>query len=545
MRKNHGPIGVVAMLAAAQALAAAKPAVLFEGGVHATYAARPLHELGLEVDSCATTDLRQRLESGKYNVLVAGALTDETVATIARFMERGGGVFCSFGTFKDGKAFEKHFNWLATKGARLRWEHIGDGDPENTVSDVMRQSHSWSSNITPPFNEDVRGVLINLRRPGGDTPFQPFGFEEDWTVVVRGPDSMSTRPAPIGYGAREQIRVYVPKEGLKASPAFLGVRNLGKGRLAVSGVRTAWTFHAPVNCPTAEAMLLKGAGSKPSDWLQVFANVFEWLAEPSLEAGLGGATTPEAVLQRKAKYWAKRPFFDWEKLPQIPDQDQVPGLVGARTAMSSGTGTVADYVAAARAAGLSFITFLEDGLKMDEAKWDKLVKDCENASDPTFAAVPGMTLEDAQGDHMFVLGDRARFPQPEVLLPDGRLKTTQAGNRMQAMFTYVSHYMWPVVFGFWNHNKNFLHPADYKLYNSFAIFSSVDGKQVDAALDAYSHQLAVGECQAAFALEIMHRPELVAERARNGWRVVVMDSPSWKGKGLISNRFSGGAGICA
>ena len=34
------------------------------------------------------------------------------------------------------------------------------------------------------------------------------------------------------------------------------------------------------------------------------------------------------------------------------------------------------------------------------------------ASDEQFLAVPGLTCEDAQGDHLYVFGDLRRFPQP-------------------------------------------------------------------------------------------------------------------------------------
>ncbi len=142
-------------------------------------------------------------------------------------------------------------------------------------------------------------------------------------------------------------------------------------------------------------MLSQGAGDKPSDWLRVFANTFRWLAEPSLQAGRGGATTPPEVLNPPVQVWPQAPLLDWSKQPPLQDQLQTAGLIGARTALSSGAGTVADYVQAARAAGLQFLVFLEDSLKMDQARWDQLVEQCKAASDDTFLAVPGLTYEDA------------------------------------------------------------------------------------------------------------------------------------------------------
>ena len=49
-----------------------------------------------------------------------------------------------------------------------------------------------------------------------------------------------------------------------------------------------------------------------------------------------------------------------------------PAVGAPRTAISTGTGTVADYVSEAKSAVLEFIVFLEDAMKMDQAAWDRL-----------------------------------------------------------------------------------------------------------------------------------------------------------------------------
>ncbi|NQU09607.1 LamG domain-containing protein, partial [bacterium] len=263
------------------------------------------------------------------------------------------------------------------------------------------------------------------------------------------------------------------------------------------------------------------AEGKPSDWLRVFANTFRWLAEPSLKAGLGGATTPADLIDPPMKPWPAPPVFDWTKVVAMPDQPQVAGLIGARTALSSGSGTVADYATAAKKAGLQFIVFLEDSLAMDQAKWDQLVKACDAACDKSFIAVPGLTYEDAQGNHLYAFADNVKFPKPEWLLPDRRLATTMP-MRSRRYFDYVNEYMKQhIISGFWQHRRNWVHVADYKLYNSFPIHSSIDGKPADDAFGDYRYLMGWGGCHAVLAFEIMTRPSLVAERANKGWRVVV------------------------
>ena len=204
---------------------------------------------------------------------------------------------------------------------------------------------------------------------------------------------------------------------------------------------------------------------------------------------------------------------------------QYPGLIGARTSLSSGSGSVADYVRAARQCGLRYLVFLEDALAMDQARWDRLVTECKAESSGAFAAIPGLTYEDAQGNHLYAFSDEVQYPKPGMLLPDKRLATTRS-MRSRTYFDYMNEQLQQhVINGFWNHRANYLHVADYKLYNSFPVFSAIDGRPVDDALDEYLYWMGVGGCNAVLALEIMTRPEQVAARAKDGWRVVSFRSP--------------------
>ena len=74
-----------------------------------------------------------------------------------------------------------------------------------------------------------------------------------------------------------------------------------------------WVFTPPTNCPTAEAMLTAGAGAKKSNWLRAYANVFRWLAEPSMKAGMGGAITPDTIINPPKYVWEPPKEFDWAK----------------------------------------------------------------------------------------------------------------------------------------------------------------------------------------------------------------------------------------
>jgi hypothetical protein len=518
------------LLAFALPLLAAKPAVLFVGHIHASYVAKPLDELGLAVDCCDAGALAERLATKKYNVVVPLVNDPRMQAPLEAFLAAGGGVFVPmpFGHISQQKEWFPNPEWAAGYGATLRWEQLAETDPKNGYTDMLSATTSWSTQVSAPVNDGVKQVLTLVGRLGWWPPLG-IDFSKDWTVVVRfAPSVKGTVPDTLP----ERLRAYLPKAPSAGSQPLLAVRQVGAGRMALSGIGTPWSFDAPEVCPTVEATLSEGVNGKKSDWLRVYANTFRWLAEPSQAAGYGGATTPDKVLHPKGG-WPDHPPIKWDSAEPTPNllplhdtMPQLRGLVGARTALSSGTGTVADYATAARAAGLDYLVFLEDALKMDTGKFDTLVAQCKAASNEKFAAIPGLLYEDAQGNHLYTFGDNTRFPRPEMVLPDGRLNTTTV-SRTEAMFAYIFQYQnYRNVFGFWNHRKNFLPIADYKLYNSFPIYTFENGTPVDDAFADFQYLMGLSGCHTIFAFEMMTSPEQVAMRAKDGWQVVATLVPA-------------------
>jgi hypothetical protein len=521
--------GIILLFLLITVVQAAPPALLFVMPAHNGYIVKPLVAQGFTVDTCKPAELPARLATGKYNVAIIDTLPDTERAAVDAFLAKGGGVFVCFpaGSFHAAENWTKTNAWLATRwGARPRWELLRDSDEKNIVQDIMNCRLSWSSQISAPVNDGVPGVLTLMwNSTGGCEPPMSYDLSPEWTPVVRGAATMTE--------AQEKrndipIQPWQPTSGFRAAPPLLALRNAGTGRLAVIGICAEWLITPPDWCPTTEVMLTKGAGGKSSNWLRVMANTFRWLAEPSLAAGLGGATTPEQVLNPPVEIWPILPQKTWEPSPALPgDHVQYPGLIGARTALSTGTGTVADYVKAAKAAKLSFIVFLEDALRMDAAKWDQLVADCKANSDAAFAAMPGITYEDAQGNHLYAFAAGVQFPKPGMLLPDRRIATNQS-YRTRAYFDYVNELMiQKSINGFWNHKANYIPPADYKLYNSFPIFSAENGKPIDDNFADYQYLQSVGGCQSVLAFEMMTSPSQVAQRARDGWRVMSYRTPEF------------------
>ena len=504
-----------------------KLAVLFVGGVHPEYVAQPLVKMGMVVDKASVGEIGKKLDSGRYSVVVAGKLPQEARERVERFVAGGGGALLTYpqSPHRHTDRWTGTMQWHRDLGAEPLLVVLRETDKEKKVVDKMRQTLAWSARVTAPVSEGVEGVLTlsGKQSHGMGWPIT-YEFNDAWRVVVRGSRTMKGRPAT--RTDRTYYEPWVARETIESAPPLMAIRDYREGRLAIVGISRKWLFSSPRNCPTCENMLSAGAGGFRSDWLRVFANAFQWLGKPALEKGMGGFATPQEVVNPSPKVWKPKPFRDTSGKLSLNNEPQTNGLIGARTKLSTGSGTVGDYVAAAKAADLDFIVFLERFPEIGTEGWKRLERQCEKFSDGDFAAVPGLTYGDAQGNHLFVFADQVDVPKKEWLTEDGKRLATTKSYRTRNYFNYINeHLQQKVISGFWRHEENFLHQADYKLYNGFVIKSFINGRPVDDALQEYQYWMQNGGAQAALAFEIMNRPEMVSERAANGWQVVSNRTP--------------------
>ena len=96
------------------------------------------------------------------------------------------------------------------------------------------------------------------------------------------------------------------------------------------------------------------------------------------------------------------------------------GLVGARTALGDGKGSVADYAKAAKAAGLDFVVFLDDFKALGKDNYFKLVADCQKLSDASLKLIPGYTIKNNIGNHTMCLAEDGYWPEPNMLTGPGK-----------------------------------------------------------------------------------------------------------------------------
>ena len=337
------------------------------------------------------------------------------------YVSAGGGLLVTKDLYtRRGLAFYREL--LAPLGAEVLLEQIADAQNAYKLRTVSGQNawFAWTDAIaTHPATEGVEGLFYSTGQwEPGEPGVVPLKADANWQVLVRGmPDASSYVPAPTGARKPEARQPGT----FSASPPLLAVRAHGQGRVALWPTLATFTLMDGYSLILEDGLVMRGRRRHMrSDGARLTYNLLHWLAAParSLDA-FGGYVPPAAAPAPEAKADLGFQRLDWEQT-----QDVVPaferaylGLIGARTALSTGQGTPEAFIAAARAAGYQFIVFCEQINAMPEASWDTLVKACTDGSDASFRALPGMYYLDNEGDAFVVLGDIG-YPPPEWADPE-------------------------------------------------------------------------------------------------------------------------------
>ena len=229
-------------------------------------------------------------------------------------------------------------------------EALSDPGKELSVSTIDRgmaktTGYIWTTNVTThPVSTGVRGLFLPLTGDWSWPGTVPMKFGTSWTTLVRGMDSTFTygNAAKLGSGHAE----FKPevKGSYSGAPEIVGVRDSvnGSGRMMMFPFFPAHTWMNQGNFILKDAMMLNGFDGHPSDGMKLFINGCRWLAEPARKAGMGGYMPPPEPKPSTgvgSTDWSKAKFRDhtwgggtatWRK-----------GLIGVRTELSDGTGTVA------------------------------------------------------------------------------------------------------------------------------------------------------------------------------------------------------------
>jgi len=517
-----------------------KPAILTEAGLHTDWVARPLLDAGHELKRCTLAEVPDLLDTGRYNVLVIARyytlrktmqqeeeIVARLVESLRRFLEAGGGLYF---TLPIGGV--THFDGvLGPYGAKII--AIGIEQPDQVAihdKGVERVRYGYTTDVRSPVAEGVDGVWYPVQRGHAMATRPVRGSAEDgWQTVLAGSKASHTTPGRVGGG--NSLIDGDQDPGFTESVPIMAVRDaLGdvKGRLAVCGIPSGFHIDSPNVQPLAKRFLTEGFEGRPSGLLKLFVNTVGWLAEPSMQAGaLGGGQTDEDILLPAVPRYPDDVPVKWADR-EFPPDDPAPklGLIGARTSYTTGSGTVADYVAKAKAAGLDFIVFLEDFAELDEEKLDALKADCEAHTTDTFFAVPGYTTVDVIGTRNFQYGYRIRMIGPDLLSDDGKVLSPGAPggrhrtHRMDAMHCYVTFGDLDarVRRGTYLHGETPKYRYEHRFNDSIALVTWENGKVVEDARELFLPLQDMGHRLNPTVLTFMNSPDEVDAAVASGWR---------------------------
>ena len=422
--------------------------------------------------------------------LVTGYLdARHNIGEIHRYVEAGGGVF--FSPLMSGagpEVAEGCEALLEPWGAAILAAQVRDdahAGCESGDGPGRRPQYAWTTRIRKsPITAGVKRIWYptNMLRWDDAYATVPFALAgREWERVVTGmPESLAA------HGL--QYTTWLPA-GSEKPPAIAAVRTVSKGRVAVLGVApfyTLWTGFADIRNgwvgesatgPISGIFLEKGDGKEASDGLRFLVNTIRWLSESSRAAGFGGYT-PEKLAQARPPESAKLPSWlsGWnEQNGAIP----IKTLIGARSAFSDGTGTVAEFAAAARKAGCGILVMTETFERMDPKSWDPFVAACREATTNDLVVLPGIDIADVYQNRYLLFGQRG-YPSPFMLSADGKaMKQCQ----------YFS-------LGFGTHFMAIHRPTTSplpheldKFFSGVAVYTYRHGQLVDDGMLAYQWQL--------------------------------------------------------
>ncbi|MBI3909474.1 MAG: hypothetical protein HY320_00905 [Armatimonadetes bacterium] len=418
--------------------------------------------------------------------------------TLRRFLDAGGGVFVSiFGSDVVNDKFAAWNALLAPYGAAVRREQVVDREHQ-WHQPSWGHTYAWTNAFADvPITRGLSAVWYpdhTQNRQGLKLGNSHLIVDQNWQPVVR------TMPSGGAYvllpdGAPDFSRL------TQSAPPILAVRPVGAGRLAAQSFPGFYNVSGGSTLMVENIVLEKGDGVRRSDGAQLLLNTFRWLAEPSLASGKLGGWQPEKELPKKP--WPGPPVTldQWEWMrPRVERMDEpIPsrmhhfrGLLGAHTALSNGTGTVAEHCAAARQAGYDFIIFTEQLGSMTPEKYDRLVSECRAASTDRFLALPGLDVQVWPWGNTrtppwnYLVFGFEKFPDRRYLSEDGTCFARQFDNWYYAQGSpgVAVHSL----------ARRGLPGWFYAFYNCFSLFTYRSGRLVDNSEKEFQRVVDNGAC---------------------------------------------------
>lgn len=416
-------------------------------------------------------------------------------------------------------------------------------------------AYTWTENVEQhPVTEGIKRIYY----AGGNARWDdcyltpPLAVDDKWTVLLRGmPGSM------IAVSTDRQWTRIEGDAGME-EPVLAAVREVGKGRLAVFALSPQYIHRYGYTRIEKKAVgeqsvgiidgiiLDKGDGEVASDTGRFMFRLYDWLGENSVDGGLGGFTKnneivlldtgeikdyepvldlenmamPPSWKHRATRVWRGSGRADYPELadPVVPgDVCFFRGLIGARTGLSDGKGTVAEYAAAARAAGYSMIAFTETFEKLSPSDYAGLVAECDKNTSDDLVCLPGFDIADPWGNRFLVIA-APFYPRKPWLMEDGKSLAHPAYiNLCYGNHIVVAHR----TTGGPTPNELLKH------YQGFTVYTYRDGKLVEDASENYAWQGESASVPHPFAVHEIFSPAEVAVAAKTGYQQILpSDTPA-------------------
>ena len=405
-----------------------------------------------------------------------------------------------------GEDIDELNRWLAPLDLEIPSEQVVDDEHKLTLESGSKLS--WTDNLaTHPVTEGVGGIFYTTYHHMYSDSTSPVKPGKDWTVLLRG--KATTRSMKTVKGAKPPP----PTPGTYASePPLLAVRDYGKGRVAVWPVNSTIIWQDGYHMLWGRGLVMDGESSgMRGDGAKLVENLLTYLAEPS-RGEFGGFKPPP---KEEPKPELGFVTIDWDKdgysgayMPHC-----FVGLIGVKSALSSGTGSPAQFIQAAQEAGYDFVGFTEDLDQLTEAEFGQLQETCKTASTDKFKAYPGFAYLDESGNSWVTFSDRLRWPEP------GWWSAKHAGR------IKVNNALWrgcrfpPVIL---------LHPhgnpekaAFQGNFKGLSVYTYASGKLLDDALDVYLRLQRMRYELCPVAVHLVTSPEQVKPAKSTGYQTYV------------------------
>lgn len=574
----------------AEAAGARKPAVLvYCGGTnHVSFPyLRQLHERGFQMDyTSRLEDLTwERLK--KYNCVVLidlykphteGPDLKGTFALVDRFLAQGGGVFLLpsphqwnrpaylVNFYNVAKRYGIDFmtqQWLVDPGKEVR-------------TTFFHKPFLYTDKIVPhPLTEGVSGLWYCVANEYGFCWTMPIAVSKPWRVLVRGTKSTHTVYGDqVRRSRAKEWKQYVPfqdRGGYEAEPPLFAVREFGPGRMAYMLMFKTAHFTDGLHRGVGHGLALQGElNDKRSCLGRLIENTLTWLSAPSLRSGtVGGYVQDPSRLAEPSP--GPSPRVNWQRMKfpfEAPEKGLTAnlaelekearmhnvtveslilqrakpapfrGLIGAKTSLSSGKGTVEEFAGAARRTGLDYLVFLEDFANLSPENFLTLKAECKRHSDDKLLLVPGIYVESNIGHHMYLFGLNFDCLGKWMLTPD-RKKMDFNPEAKEAKILPVGEDVFLVSticnggnsFGYFNFTAGGEAAPMYDLrcYNSVGLFYYRDGKLIEGMEKNFKDYMGVNkeECNISPAvIDQVASPQALAQAVAEGHMLTCAWAPS-------------------